>query len=510
MSGKIYGIKAQNFDATIFDTEDLSTIRGASLAAIDAIPKDNLNEGVAIVSAGGSAGIYHFDSSPASKGSQVNLEKFDAAKHLCFSEAEVACTSSYVADKASLSALHSRNQMRNRGVVYPAWGSKAKTVCPIDLLRPATSTKHRYKGQEIHVSSASYDRRQYGLGNKQVFLKRLACDDKNHDIFKTSVLVETHSFAMLLSSISDGQHYDDELKPTLRDKIAVIHFDGNGAGAMQTQLLQAVDNKSYKEQLEVQRDFDKKLAVLRQSLAEVVLDVLSKNKGVGPPSSEEKELRKEIKKSADQVIRFEALLWAGDEITFIVPARLGWQVAQAILAVLEKPNGSAKIADKLEKDGYMRGAIGLIYCHHDAPIARIRKLADRLCTHCKEVDRKKNLVFPIVLESFDHIGPDLDDYLGKRTPQNGQLTPDEINRFFVLDSAELAQLAEDAEAKRVDEAVSRREVRRAAYDAHRNAIITASSARNDELKTLRANMLIEEYWDYYPKAEKDAKTGDGS
>ena len=211
------------------------------------------------------------------------------------------------------------------------------------------------------------------------------------------------------------------------------------------------------------------------------VDLLSSQNGAGPPSVAEQALRREINRTADQILRFEALLWAGDEMTFIVPARLGWQAAQRLLAVLGGEEN--KVGGRR-----MSAAIGLVFCHVVAPIARIRTLAERLCSHAKSIDRSRSLVFPIALESFDHIGNGLDDFLEKRKPASF----DETNNrsLFLIGEAEMESLLTRArEWAKPNSELSRRQLRINAVAAYRDSALSDAAAVRDKI-------LIEEFWDY--------------
>ena len=389
----------------------------------------------------------------------------------------VPCSNDYLTDKATLSAKLARAQLSGATRPYPVESSQR--VCPVDLLSPVGTTEIWYGGQkDLPVSESVAARRVYGLKAKQGFVKQLAGGSGNHEIFNTLGLNADRPLAMMLSSISEGANPPAGLKTNLHDKIAVIHLDGNGAGAAQREAIAKAPG--YGESMRAQVAFDEDLKSLRQKLAETVLGVLCTSGGVGMPGEDERQLRKTLGATTSKAIRFEALLWAGDEITFIVPARLGWIVTHALLEALEGQ--------------LLTAAIGLVFCHHDAPIARIRTLAERLCTHVKSVSRESNRVFPLVLESFDHIGRRLCDYLGKRAPK-------EQPGFFVLDTKQMAALKQQAISWADPESdKSRRKIRIAAANAHRNR--NEACTADD-----RRDMLIEEYWDYLLPCGHEAEQG---
>jgi hypothetical protein len=482
----LFGVAAQNFDETIFDTEDLSTIRGASIAAIECVEGFKF-DGLTDITLGSSSGIWSYDGDkPEDIGVEFQRKTFSdtVTQHLCFASAYVSCSNDYLADKKALAAKLARRQLQQAGLVYPSDGNKSRVVCPVELARPVQNKTIWFGGEKRAVSQSVLDRRNFGLKQKQQFVKTLACGERTHDIFKIAGLGAERRMAMLMSSISEQAAPPNDLKTNLRDKIAVIHLDGNRAGTMQDALINAATD--YEGQCKAHTAFDTSMRALRRALAEAVLGVLQAHGGYGAPSEDEQKVRENINVSGEAVtntvIRFEALLWAGDEITFIVPARLGWQVTRALLAVMESDTGSIG-------GSRLTAAIGLIFCHHDAPIARIRKLADRLCTHAKKVNHEKNLVFPLVLESFDHIGNGLSDYLARRAPKEGR------DAFFLVDSDQMNSFQKQAtDWANPDANPSRRQLRRMAFDAHRG-----KAPPTDYVA--REVMLIEDYWDYLNPCE---------
>jgi hypothetical protein len=293
----------------------------------------------------------------------------------------------------------------------------------------------------------------------------------------------------------------------------VIHFDGNGFSKVQNGLISRAAD--FEAQMAAQERFDTELMTFRHALVTMLMTLLDSNDGIGKPSEDEEKLRGDIQKQADQVIRFEMLLWGGDEMTFIVPARLGWEVAEAIV---EQIDDSWVINDKK-----LTAAIGLVFCHHDAPIARIRALADRLVTHLKETSgRDVTHIFPLALESFDHIGEGLDDYLNKRT---GLTKATGRDTFFTLNNATLPALRALARALNAEDDFSRSRLRALAQSAHDDpkpsdqsrlhVLVEKSnsfvSKNKNELAAFapetehyrRAWMLLEECWDYLIPCDND-------
>lgn len=466
----LFGLEAINFGETIFDTEDLSTIRGASLGAIESVAGINIS-GLQAVTLGGSSGVWRgMTDDPALivQGMLDATRGHIAGRHLCFAAASQQVTGDFLKDRGALKAKLARDQLRLAGTTYPETASDVREVCPVDMARPVQSKAIMLGGSRRKVSQSVLDRRSFGLSRKQGFLANLLhAEGKNAE------------FAMLLSSIAEHAAPPDRLKQNLQDKIAVIHIDGNGLSALQSEAI--AQKAGYDAQIALATSFDQELAGIRSSFASSLFDLLISQNGAGPPSVAEQALRREINRTSDQIFRFEALLWAGDEMTFIVPARLGWQAAQRLMAVLGDE-------ENLVGGRQMSAAIGLVFCHLDAPIARIRTLAERLCSHAKSVDRNRSLVFPIVLESFDHIGNGLDVFLQKRRPAS--FDEGNAKSLFLIGEEEMESLqARAGEWAKPDSELSRRQLRINAVAAYGDSALGDAAAVRDKI-------LIEEFWDY--------------
>jgi hypothetical protein len=124
-------------------------------------------------------------------------------------------------------------------------------------------------------------------------------------------------------------------------------------------------------------------------------------------------------------------MWGGDELRFVVPAWVGLELVREFYATASDwryPVGSTSPNDVLTH------AAGVAFCHCSAPIHRIEKLTKDLAEKCKESQsgRLKNLIAWVTLESFDHVGSDLDDYLARRYLKKVQwsdimLAPERLN-----------------------------------------------------------------------------------
>lgn len=496
------GLEGQNFASSILDTQDLSTIRGGSLllrdlvgAAGEALER-HFPRKVQPATMGGSFGVWKVDAPSAVVQTAIPLLHAELtarhAQHLGFGlVALVDDGQGYSRQRRRLRAALQRNRLTETRLPYPALDDLAEGeiagVCPIDLVRPIASRTGRPVAPDriVHTSRSVFDRRQFGIDRKQRLLREETLDEQLGDAAKAALARDLRPFAMQIGSISERTADRERLKSNLQDKICVISLDGNSFGDMQDKALSADDR------IERQSQFDADLTQMRRSLISKVFDTIIALGCEGRPSAEEAELRTTLRDPIGPegpVVRFELLLWGGDEIMFIVPGRVGWQVLEEIGAFeFSMPLGrlAAQPAVDVEEtdERPVKFSVGAVFCHHSAPIARVKKLADDLGAHIKAlrrdpagngIDGKERTHFLIeVLESFDHVGMDLDLHFAKRTPKWPKRDFAEATRksMRVMNCSELRALRIAAEALSQGKggAISRGRLRQAAFALHRAA-----------------------------------------
>lgn len=552
MAGQAYWVivECQNFAASIFDTQDLSTIRGGSLLLRDRISvaktwlQGKLGEqAVEDATLGGSTGIWRVtlkDETPEKlvSGLRAALGE-DDGQHAAYAVAMIKETEGvgYSAHRDRLFAATQRQRLAQARLPFPKIADAEAKVCPVDFVRPvAKGTAQKIgPGLTIHTSASVYDRRKLGREKKQT-LVREEVDPGQASLSEAAkkwlTTEATHPFAMQIASISEGDGLE-KLKSNLQDKICVIALDGNGFGKIQDAALKADDK------VETQQAFDGQLAKLRSVIIGSVFDKLVELKGFGAPCAEELEVRKEMRLAEPEVLRLEVLLWGGDEIMFIVPARTGWRILETIGRTVEASDLDGK---------KISFAVGAVFCHHDAPIARIKELADGLAGHIKGLkededgfDGKAGTHFVVeVLESFDHIGRDVKAHLMSRVPKAIEGATSEalpavdrrpsavqlltLPEVTALQAAALAlqsgkggklsrgRLRETARVLQTGRAQGL-EYRKnwAAYVRDSHARLSGKVAK-DAVSLLGAERffaLVDAYWDYLtPEKLPDAKTGD--
>ena len=213
------GVNLGNF---VYDTNDLSTIRGGGLINLKVVEKveqffisTNQLVGTKAISKGASWGLFKLDLDASEASKTVcdlhnQLKKDQLFKYATFVIDLIPINEDkeYIHHRDSLVASNRWEQMNSPSLVYPG---KGKDVYSIDKVRPSNLEKNLPNGK-LPVSEASWIRREYGREQKQSFYSELTD-------------MQNLNFTNDLGEISN-----DPSKGILHNKIALIYIDGNGFG----------------------------------------------------------------------------------------------------------------------------------------------------------------------------------------------------------------------------------------------------------------------------------------
>lgn len=378
---RIEGVNLANF---VYDTQDLCTIRGGGLLLLDAVKKIHDRPSIKRfhllpVTNGASSGIFEFQADDDNAAADVRdeidhlLRTDQMFKHATFVVDYVPDTGDFVHDRELLMTMNRVRQLQSPTLAYPAniTGPGRTEICPRDLIRPGLIPFRGPKGPEM-LSESVHCRRAHGKKQKQGFYK---------DLTGLDIGEFAGDFAELSSAPDKGN---------LNNKMAVIYVDGNRFGRIQTDHCRTKDD---------QKKWDDQIQSYRKDLLTALLTQMPTDKdwmaSPGDPS-----------KDVPPVFRLETLLWGGDEIIWVVPAWKGWQTLEFLFE-------QAQIWEFDKKS--LEHAAGLVFCHHSAPIDRIVELAKKLADKAKEQSRDESLFSYQILESFDHVGSSLDEFMKERT-----------------------------------------------------------------------------------------------
>lgn len=362
-------VEGINIAAAVFDTNQLSVMRGGSLLlkqAVEDIP--GWFAQLEPVTTGASSGIYRVEDNGALDGLVeeigTRLSEDKNYRHLTFA---VAATQEQNFSKAKeiLRAKVRLLQLRQLSVAPdPEDEALHPQACAMEGIRRA----HRIvpkppKGyQDKKLSEACIARFEYGR-------------DKRASLYKTELdSDEELPFSEAFEDIVSGADYGN-----LSNKLAVVYFDGNGFSNLQRKYV-----KSAADQI----DFDNKIKTLRREFLRELIDQWKNPK-------------------ENKIIRLETLLWGGDEMMFVAPAWRGLELVRLFYKT------SAVWEYKGEK---LTHAGGLVFCHYKTPIARMSELAKDLADDVKESDggRDCNAFNYVVLESIDYPAEPLETFFKRR------------------------------------------------------------------------------------------------
>ena len=385
MTKKYYlQVEAVNLDAFVYDTNDISTIRGGSHVLRHAIERELAQrlkaKGFTPIATAASLGLFSFEAEEDVDAVRRRvvadvLGQLDALTdhHATFQAAVVPDSGDFRQVTQQLRTQIRRQQWRTPTVRPPEF-EPTEQEGYLDGWRPGVvpyRVDPDVRGAKI--SRATAFRREQGRRIK-------------HGLFQEvgEGLVEDDQAWLAAKDLSRLASLPE--KGILHGKIAYLHIDGNGFGAIrhetcQTPELRAAFDHTIQER--VRNAFLK--ALLAQARHDP--DFLAQDA------------------EGRTALRMEVLLWGGDEMTLVVPAWKG-------LEVLERFYRQAQGVSFQGIPLTYRAA--LIFAHHNAPILLLNRLADALLARTKkdiQPLREKNAAHYLVLESFDMLGSSLDRFI---------------------------------------------------------------------------------------------------
>ncbi|MGH8550079.1 MAG: Cas10/Cmr2 second palm domain-containing protein [Methylococcales bacterium] len=392
-------VEAVNIYQSVSDTDQLSVIRGSGLLLKEAIDhiKIQFADRLEALSTGASSGLFLLKDKPSEITKVINSIKCELGKNpyanfvflveYCQAEdlltaKEKLYTQLRFHQMRSITAVPDRVSNDRRFLNYP---------CELEGRRIAASdTKRTVQGRTRQLAQSVFERLEFGRERRQDLYFQ------EGDKEELSVLKD-YRFSDDLESLAKTFDY-----PKLNNKIAVVYMDGNKFTEIQRQTLERAKQPGEMNQAQIQ--FDKTIQKERSNFLRDTLLAM-----VDPASSRFPDAVYENDKK-EKVIRFETLLWGGDEMLFVLPDWFGFEFLQYFF---QKSSQWAPVGDER-----LTHSAGLVFCHAKSPIHRIRELAKSLADTMKNElgdNRKQNVWDYIVLESIDYPGnKDIAEFNGMR------------------------------------------------------------------------------------------------
>ena len=394
-------VEAVNLSNTVYDTNDISTIRGGGFLVLNAVNALTKFPFLEHISTGASSGLFKIlnGTNPDAACSEA-LKALDEATggHATF-VADIVDSVKPDGSKMSFTeiqeTLMAKNRWRQFQQLTVPWGggwagaSGEFESCELNGIHPAVHIvdkdpdKQEDKGKKI--AECTFFKREQGRDLRQrIYAKILKVPETTLPSF-TRDLKELSTFE---------EHHPDfaEIKKNLDGKIAFIYIDGNKFTKIRGDYVAEAGDLT---------EFDR---VVQDKFRAKVLAKVIEHMSVDPGSQ-----------AADGRLRLETLLWGGDELEWVVPAWKGWDILQIFYE--QKPVLDAK--KEGEKSWQLTHGAGIVFCHHTAPILEIRKMARSLAEMAKDKLEKDKLpshetgdIFHyLVLESLDRTEADLGIFL---------------------------------------------------------------------------------------------------
>lgn len=401
VTGHYLRIEGVNLGACIYDTNQLSVVRGASLllrqAARDSA--EQIAQSGQAVSTGASIGEYRLATKDPEEARRIadevalGLSRGNHA-HLTFAVALEPTRQDLPAAMVRERALARIRfeQLRMPALVPPPHNTDMQIgACGWEGRRPADSNrpvKRPEDDEPTWLSCSVRDRYDYGRNQKHLFY----CEETGIE--------------------ADAQGYTNELGEIARlrrarnldGKIAVIYADGNRFSKIRD-----LSCPEFKELAQ----FDETIQGNRKAFLRDLVERL----GPGGNLASDQGPR-----------RIETLLWGGDEFTLVVPAWRGFDVLQLFFAA----SAHWRFPETGRDFQRLTHAAGIVFCRAKTPIQRTaalaRALADRVKARLKSATSGndeaafraslQNAWDYAVLESVDFpTEPDLDRYFTDRYHQ---------------------------------------------------------------------------------------------
>ena len=397
-------LEGVNHSSIIHDTDDLSTRRGGGLMLLNAAAQlksklpESLSEKLTEIATGASVGLFQFTAKDATEAEDFRKQVADEVKRieLIHEKGELPLKhATFVVDFAEVTkgeqqaeqlatAKNRWRQMQEPSLSLEILWSEASDACYFDCVRPATEPIHLPEGQKVTGSASVASRRSYGRGARQKFYRDELKDPKFDMHF-------TNDFRTLAKIQSQEGRVINPVEKNGEDKLAVFYVDGNDFGKKGVKVFKDGGAK----------EFEKWSQGLREHHRNLLKGLIEKATGDAAWRYFDS------KENVDR-IRLETLLWGGDEILWVVPAWKGWELAEWFFRQTHEVDGQP-----------LTYGCGLVFCHANAPINNITRLAHELGDLAKATRKSKNVnvLAYEVLESFDDIQGDLAEQRKKWLPK---------------------------------------------------------------------------------------------
>ncbi len=389
MAEWVVWVEAVNFASTILDTNDLATVRGGGLAALflpeavqHALAK--VADTSTCIHAGASQCAFRITATDAEAAIEKRVrDAIEAAMRAAdatrgqpphahmmhvVAVAPIAEPVTEQGIEAALKLAEARGHTRQfrQWTAQPiAFNPDAKVADPLDRVRPATESIFLPgRSAAVLVSPAVKARREYGRTARQKFYASVLGDRLQRAL--ASEPPELRFAPSFQDIVADPP---GEAGPSVRGKIAVIYADGNGFGAARD----AVGMIEFGRQLKPLRE--RLLAAICDWLVAGAMDKTWADVFVAENAEQER-----------AALRFETILWGGDEMAFVLPAWL----AAAFVEGFFRHTADWAVRTRTGEVHKLTHAVGVAIGNAKVPIRQLRQIAKAAADGAKEAGLRQH------------------------------------------------------------------------------------------------------------------------
>lgn len=370
MKEYLFRVEGVNLNPTVYDTSDISTIRGGGFYLLSRVGALGRQYGDNLITEGASSAVFLIATEKPDKVRWEMLQfLYGENQDIGTPISEMMFLVEYLENKGAFPELMAKlmgkvrlSQMQTPSLrLFPnslASGIDVdKQPMGFDELNRVLPAHGRDKTKEKNLSEFTLNRRAQGKDLRGRIYKELLSGEMEG--------IRDYEFTDSLEELSK-----DDKQGNLNGKIAYIYIDGNKFGRLQRNFTT--------NQL---REYDMKLKGFKKKFLAAILELVRWNKSF---------------RTHDNKVRLETLLWGGDELKLVVPACLGWKVSSQFYELAETLD--MKIKTKIEgreKVCELTYAMGLVFAHHKNPIRNIDQIAVELAeTVKKELPTHENIKHP--------------------------------------------------------------------------------------------------------------------
>lgn len=449
----IVRVEAVNFAATILDTNDLSTIRGGGLAALGlAKPVEEALRGAEFapkcVYAGASQCAFRLatehdeaaataiiedavrDHMRAARGAGRTAPHAFMMHVVSVAPIKKSANGEDDVEKAlGLAEARGHAQQFRQWTELPiAFSNAAEDADPLDGVRPATVPTYFPKGKLLDPDEGEQaDRRRFDLVSAAPAVKaridfgRLARQGFYADILKDRLpaalagkppeLVFANNFQDIVADPPE------EAGQSVQSKIAVVYADGNKFGDARRRIGSTAA-------------FSDRLGDLRAGLLEAAVTWLADG-AANPKWGDVFAVEGEVRDRPAKGLRFEPILYGGDEVAFVMPA---WLATTFVEGFFRRTAGWT-IHDASGQSIRLTHAVGVAIGHVKVPIRQLRAIAKEAADAAKDAlkDQERGNVNSATFEIFESLHPPDTEFLRwRQSVYGGRADGDRLARALAL------------------------------------------------------------------------------